>query len=512
MPILNWLTRDEDVKAAAKVPYRLLEEVPDLSFGDKYNGNMLIQGDNLEALKALLPFYAGQVKCIFIDPPYNTKSAFEQYDDNLEHTKWLAMMWPRLEILHELLSDDGSLWITIDDNEVHYLKVLCDEIFGRKNFITNAIWQKKHTRQNDARYFSDNHDHILVFAKEKERFSINLLPRTAEMDAGYKNLDNDPRGPWGSQPLQVKTPSQTGIYTITTPSGRQVDPPSGRSWGVSEERYSELVADNRIWFGKTGDNVPRVKKFLSEVQQGLTPVTIWPHEEVGHNQHAKTEAKKFNSVDVFSTPKPEKLMERILHIASNEGDLILDSFAGSGTTGAVAHKMKRKWIMVELGDHCKTHIAPRIRTAINGEDQGGVSASTNWKGGGGFRFYRLGENAFDENGQICADIRFPVLAAHIWFSETNTPWNGSDDSPAIGIHEGKAYALLYNGILGDKRPQGGNVLTSRTLKIIRDEISDVDPDFSGQLIVYGESSRLGDARLKAEHITFKQTPYGVKSR
>ena len=316
MPILNWLTRDEDIRAAARVPYRLLEEVLDFSTGDFGAGNMLIHGDNLDALKALLPFYAGRVKCIYIDPPYNTRSAFEHYDDNLEHAQWLAMMWPRLELLREMLAEDGSIWVSVDDDEGHYLKVAMDEIFGRSNFVANVIWQKTHTRANDARWFSDNHDYIIVHAKNKDEWKLNLLPRSEEQDSGFSNPDDDPRGPWASQPIQVKTPSEKYIYPIQNLAGKEFWPPKGRSWQFSKERFDELVADDRIWFGKTGTNVPRIKKFLSEVQSGITPVTIWPHQEVGHNQDAKQEVKAFNPGDVFSTPKPERLLHRILHIAT----------------------------------------------------------------------------------------------------------------------------------------------------------------------------------------------------
>lgn len=351
--------------------------------------NKLIKGDNLLALKALERDYAGKVKCIFIDPPYNTNNAFKHYDDGLEHSIWLGLMRDRIEILHRLLSEGGSLWITIDDNEAHYLKVLCDEIFGRVNFVSNAIWQKKYSPQNDAKWLSDNHDHILIYAKNKDIWRPNLLPRSEEMNSRYKNPDNDPRGPWKSADLSVKTYSKANDYTITTPSGRIVNPPKSRCWNTSEKNFYELVADNRIWFGETGNNVPSVKKFLSEVKDGSTPMTIWSYQEVGHNQDAKKEVKAFNDQDVFDTPKPEKLLERILTLASSEGDLVLDSFAGSGTTGAVAQKMGRRWIMVELGDHCHTHIIPRLQKVIDGEDKGGVTESTGWQSGGGFRYYRL---------------------------------------------------------------------------------------------------------------------------
>lgn len=388
---LTWIGKDKRPKLEARI---LLEEAarsyhaPTRSEQAIFD-NRLIFGDNLLALKALEQEFAGKVKCVFIDPPYNTGSAFAHYDDGLEHSIWLGLMRDRLEIIKRLLSEDGSLWITIDDNEAHYLKVLCDEVFGRGNFISNAIWQKKFSPQNDAKWLSDNHDHILVYSKNKEIWRPNLLARNDSTDSRYSNPDDDPRGVWASSDMSVRTYSESTDYPITTPSGKVVRPAESRCWSISKEKFDELVADNRIWFGKNGGNVPRIKTFLSEVKQGLVPLTVWLHTDVGNNQDAKKEVKQFNSKDVFDTPKPEKLLQRIIHIATNPGDLVLDSFAGSGTTGAVAHKMGRRWIMVELGEHCHTHIIPRLQKVIDGTDQGGISKAVNWQGGGGFRYYRL---------------------------------------------------------------------------------------------------------------------------
>lgn len=515
MPILNWLTRDEDIRTAARVPYRLLEEVPDLSSGDGAAGNMLIQGDNLEALKALLPFYAGRVKCIYIDPPYNTRSAFEHYDDNLEHTQWLALMWPRLELLRELLAEDGSIWVSIDDNEGHYLKVIMDEVFGRQNFITNIVWQKKYTVANDARLFSDNHDHVLVFAKTAAKWAINRLPRSAEMDARYRETGH-PKGRWKSTPLYAKSGSEKNKgFSYTFKNGVVWKTPVGAYPRFSTDTFAALDEAGEIYFPPKGGEPARMT-FLSELKaNGAVPATVWLHSDAGHNHEARDEVKAIVPSDVFGTPKPERLLERILHIATNPGDLVLDSFLGSGTTAAVAHKMGRRWIGIEMGEHARTHCVPRLKKVIDGE-QGGISESAGWKGGGGFRFYRLGPPVFDEGGHIRADIRFPVLAAHVWFSETDRPWDGrgdgKGDSPLLGIHDGRAHALLYNGILGDKRPAGGNVLTRATLAVIREDIAKLVPGFDGPLTVYGEQSRLTAATLDRERITFKQTPYDVKAR
>jgi len=508
MPILKWLTRDEDVKTTHRVPYRLLEQVDGIGAGDSDSTNMLIQGDNLDALKALLPYYSGQIKSIYIDPPYNTKSAFEHYDDNLEHSKWLAMMWPRLELLRELLAEDGSIWVSIDDRESHYLKVIMDEIFGRNNFIANIVWQKKFSPQNDAKWISDSHDHILCFAKNKTLWSPNDLPRSEKMDSRYKNPDNDPRGPWISTDLTRAEHRDRDYWPMETPSGREVYPAEGRSWSRPKKNIEILRHDGRLWFGPKGDRMPRLKKFLNEMDGGLTPQTLWLSSEVGHNQEAKKEIISLALGSVFATPKPERLIERILTIASKTGDLILDSFLGSGTTAAVAHKMGRRYIGIEMGDHAITHCVPRLKKVIEGE-QGGISESQNWKSGGGFRFYRLGPPVFTEDGQIKPDIRFPVLAAHIWFAETGQPWDQPEDlSPFLGKCEGKGYALLYNGILGDKSVSGGNVLTRKTLSIIRRG----QGDFNGLLVVYGERTALSETTLKLEQIEFKQTPYDVKAR
>ena len=388
---LTWIGKHKRPKLEA----RILLEAPEKSYHAQVRSevaafdNRLIFGDNLLALKALEQEFTGKVKCVFIDPPYNTGSAFTHYDDGLEHSIWLGLMRDRLEIIKRLLSDDGSLWITIDDNEAHYLKVLCDEVFGRGNFIANAIWQKKFSPQNDAKWLSDNHDHILIYAKHKEIWRPNLLERSELADSRYSNPDNDPRGAWASSDMSVRTYSEATDYPITTPSGKIVKPAESRCWSVSQDKFEELVKDNRIWFGKSGSNVPRIKTFLSEVKQGLVPLTVWLNTEVGNNQDAKKEVKQFNAKDVFDTPKPEKLVQRIIHLATNPGDLVLDSFAGSGTTGAVAHKMGRRWIMVELGEHCHTHIIPRLQKVIDGEDQGGISKAVNWQGGGGFRYFRL---------------------------------------------------------------------------------------------------------------------------
>ncbi len=502
MPTLTWLTREADIRLAQKAPYRLLESVPELSYGEQQTENMLIQGDNLDALKALLPYYAGRVKCIYIDPPYNTKSAFEHYDDNLEHSQWLSLIYPRLELLREFLSEDGSIWVSIDDNEGHYLKVIMDEIFGRKNFVANALWQKR--TSPDARLgLGAAHDHILVYGKSPDMMKMNKLSLTEAQAANYKNPDNDSRGAWVSTDFTAQGWRPNQMYKIIAPSGTKYEPPGGRCWANIESEFHRLNSDGRIWFGKHGKARPRVKSFLSEAQ-GVSAWTWWPNTEVGHNQESKKEINSlFGTDEAFDTPKPERLIKRIFGIATNPGDLVLDSFLGSGTTCAVAHKMGRKYIGIEMGEHAVTHCVPRLKKVIDGE-QGGISKAVNWQGGGGFRFYRLGDAVFDETGKINSSIRFSTLAAHIWFCEAKAPLGRQADSPLLGVHNETAYYLLFNGILGDKRPAGGNVLTSRVLKDL--------PPFEGPKVIYGETTRLGAERLRFEGITFKQIPYDIKAR
>lgn len=387
---LNWIGKHK----RPRLEPRILLEDKDLSYGDADSENLLIHGDNLLALKSLEQQYAGKIKCIFIDPPYNTGSAFSHYDDGLEHSMWLSMMRDRLELLRSLLSEEGSLWITIDDNEAHYLKVLCDEVFGRANFVANIVWQKKYSKQNDSKWFSTSHDHIFVYAKNKNKWFPNKLERSSDELKGYKNPDNDSRGLWQSVVYTcAKTRSERPnlYYPITHPkTGEEVYPSESRVWAYDRKRHEQHIADGLLWWGENNDkDKPRLKSFLSKVGNGIVPDTLWLRDSAGDNQDAKREARNFFPQGTFDTPKPEKLIQKILQISTSEGDIVLDSFAGSGTTGAVAHKMGRRWIMVELGDHCQTHIVPRLKKVIDGEDKGGVTKSANWQGGGGFHYLRL---------------------------------------------------------------------------------------------------------------------------
>jgi adenine-specific DNA-methyltransferase len=363
---------------------------------------MLIHGDNLIALKALEQDFAGKVKCIYIDPPYNTGSAFEHYDDGLEHSEWLCMMRPRLGILWNLLSDDGSIWISIDDDEQAYLKILCDEVFGRAKFIAQIVWQKRYSREN-REAIGDVHEYILVYSKSPTRFKEqrNLVPMNEDQAKVYKNPNNDPNGRWRPVPLTAQSGHATKdqFYGIPAPGGKVFTPPPGRCWGISKQTYETYLREGRIYFGKNNNSQPNFIRYLSEVP-GVTPWTWWPSDEVGHNDVSKKEILTlFGQDNIFDTPKPETLIQRILHIATSGDDLVLDSFLGSGTTAAVAHKMGRRWIGVELGEHAYTHCKARLDKVIDGE-QGGISAAVNWKGGGGYTFYELAPSLLERHSTL----------------------------------------------------------------------------------------------------------------
>ncbi|MEX2382542.1 MAG: site-specific DNA-methyltransferase [Opitutales bacterium] len=413
---LTWIGKEN----RPKLEPRIVLEEPDRSHHAKHRvtdqdifDNVLLRGDNLLGLKALEGKYAGKVKCVFIDPPYNTGSAFEHYDDGVEHSIWLSLMRERVELLRRLLTDDGSLWITIDDNEAHYLKVLCDEVFGRQNFVANVIWQKADSPRNTARQFSEDHDHLLVYSKNPS-WVPSRLPRTAAANSIYTNPDNDPRGPWIPGDPYANKPYSKGQYTMPGPTGRRFSPPPGRFWRVSEERLRDLDADGRVWWGPKGDARPSIKRYLSEVGD-LVPRTFWTKEDVGSNRTSKNEMRAlFPGDSSFGTPKPEALVQRVIQISTNPGDLVLDSFLGSGTTAAVAHKMGRRWIGIELGEHCETHCLPRLKKVINGEDPGGITKAVDWKGGGGFRYYRLAPSLLEkdkwDNWVISKDYNGAMLA------------------------------------------------------------------------------------------------------
>lgn len=365
------------------------------------NDNLILKGNNLVALYSLKKVYKNKIKLIYIDPPYNTGKDGFKYNDNFNHASWLTFMKNRLEVAWELLSEDGIICISIDDFESHYLKVLADNIFGRENFLNEVIWQRAYAPINLKKTFSKSHDTVLFYAKNNgSQTELNRIPRKDSMTNMYKNPDNDPRGPYKADNFSVGPPVEKNIYEITTPSGRKVLPPNGYSWRFSKERYQELLNENRVYFGKKGDSSPSYKRFLSEVKDGVVAQTLWTYKEVGHNQDAKKEIKSlFHGKSVFITPKPEKFIQRIITLASNEKDIVLDFFMGSGTTQAVAHKMNRQYIGIEQMDYINTVSVPRLLKVIEGE-QGGISKDVKWQGGGSFVYAELAK----ENQKIVDKI------------------------------------------------------------------------------------------------------------
>jgi len=532
MPTLNWIGKEAVVNHHLQVPFHLLKDVPGLACGEPGNGNLIVQGDNLVALKALLPYYAGQVKCIYIDPPYNTGNENWAYNDNVNspiirdwlgktvggegetldrHDRWLCMMYPRLSLLRQFLREDGAIFISIDDNEIHNLRHLMDAIFGEQNFIACIEWQKIYTVKNSAKYLSEMHDHVLFFAKKKSRFSRNLRPREDDTDEDYDNPDNDERGPWISNALQSRNYYSKGMYKIECPGGRIIDgPSSGTYWRLAEGKFWKLDKDNRVWWGKDKNGIPRIKKFLSEAKSGVVPITWWTYQFAGSNSTAKTQLRDIiQGKELFITPKPIELVQRILEIAADPDSLILDSFAGSGTVAHAVLDMNkrdggsRRFILVEMEPKIACEItAERVRRVAGGY--------TNAKGekieglGGGFRYCELGEPLFYKTGKIREYVNFDDLARHVYFTETGEPLphGSTSTSPFLGECRGVGVYLLYNGILGDKTANGGNVLTRAILAKL--------PKYDGQKVVYCAGCLLGRDRLQAERIIIRQTPYEIK--
>ena len=422
---LTWYGKDEPIIVEPRI---LIEDAARSNCtADPDTENMLIHGDNLLALKALESKYAGRIKCIYIDPPYNTGSAFDYYEDNLEHSIWLNLIRPRLEILWNLLDKDtGSIWISIDDSEQAYMRVLCDELFGRPKFVAQIIWQKRYSREN-REAIGDAHEYIIVYAKDPVQFkeSRNLVPMSEEQAKVYKNPNNDPKGRWRGVPMTAQGYRPNQMYPIIDPKGNVHYPPEGRCWSTLESEFQKLLAQGRIYFGKNNDSQPSTIRYLSEVP-GVVPWTWWPCDEVGHTDSSKKEIMAlFGKDNIFDTPKPEALIERIISIGSNPGDIVLDSFLGSGTTAAVAHKMGRRYIGIEMGEHAYTHCKVRLDKVISGEDKGGITKSAGWTSGGGYRFYELAPSLINED-----PFGEPVI---------NPDYNADMLAAAMALHEGFSY-------------------------------------------------------------------------
>lgn len=451
--------------------------------------NLLIHGDNLLALKSIELQFAGKVKCIYIDPPYNTGSAFEHYDDNLEHSTWLSLMKPRLELLRNLLAEDGSIWITLDDNEGFHCKLLADEVFGKNNFISTIVWNSRKSKQNDT-FISLSHNYIFVYAKNKSKLQLNKLPID---ETNFSNPDNDPRGPWDADPFDAPNIRPNLTYIIKNPNtGEEYLPPAGRCWRTEPEKYIKFLEDNRIVFGKTGKSRPQLKRFLTDAEnKGMTVGTWW--DDVGTATEATQEIiKLFGKTNRFATPKPERLIERILTLATNPGDLVLDSFLGSGTTAAVAHKMGRRWIGIELGDHAYTHCYPRMKAVCDGE-QGGISKAVHWQGGGGFKFYELAPSLLERD-----------CFGNLVISET---YNAGMLAAAMARHEGYIYCPDENVFWKQGKSGDKNFIFTTTNYITPEYIDKIGSELAEDeyLLVFAEEFEVSCTK-QCKNITLRQIP------
>lgn len=532
MPTLNWIGKAAVLNHHREVPTRLLHCDSALSVGDPDAGNLLVEGDNLEALKALLPYYAGKVKCVYIDPPYNTGNENWVYNDNVNspeitawlgkvvgkeaedlsrHDKWLCMMYPRLRLLRDFLTPDGSIWVSIDDAEVHTLRTLLDEIFGRDNFISSISWQKRYSREN-REAIGDAHEYLLVYAADPVLFKMsrNLIPISATQARVYRNPENpaetDPQKRWRGLPMTAQGFRPNQMYEIVAPNGTKHRPPEGRCWSMIESEFEKLKAAGRIYWGANGNAQPSVIRYLSEVE-GITPWTWWPHEEVGHTDEAKKEIREiFGTQTAFDTPKPTRLIERIVRIATKPGDLVLDSFAGSGTTGHATFRVSldnwskvdaRKFILVEMEPEIARNVtAKRIRHAF-AEQEDAKS---------GVRVCTLGEPLLDEWGSVTEGVSFPDLAAFVFFSETGSPIpaKATGETSLLGEFQGRMVHLLFSADhSGVASRTAGNMLSLAVLEAL--------PPYNGPRIVYAEGCTVPTERLAAAGVVFKQVPYQLQA-
>ena len=513
------------------VPYHELNPVRDKGLSERASlyDNLVVHGDNLAALKALLPTYHGKVKCIVIDPPYNTGNEGWAYNDRVNspmmkdwlgkvvdredltrHDKWCCMMLPRLKLLRELLTDDGAIFITIDDNEVHRLRCLMDEVFGEENFIATVIWQKVYSPKSSAKHFSEDHDYAVVYARNAEVWRPNPLPRTERQDAVYRNPDDDPRGSWRPNNLAARNYYSKGRYAIQCPGGRVIDgPPSGSYWRLSEDRLQELDADGRIWWGEDGNNVPAPKIFLSEVKQGRVPQTLWKYEEVGHTQQAKREVISIfaESPDVFITPKPVGLVERVCRIATDKDSIVLDSFAGSGTTAQAVLALNqedggsRRFVLIECEDYADAITAERVRRVIQGVPTAKDDALKAGYGGT-FSYFQLGDAMRRES--ILDGAKLPTydkLAAYIFFTATGEEFDPSAIDRKTGfIGSSRLYDvfLLYTD----------DVEALKDLALDRPVVRQLPPDKRPKL-VFAPTKYLDQSFLRRNGITFHQLPFEI---
>lgn len=538
MPTLDWIGKQAVVNHHREVPYRLVHCDGALSAGDAEAGNLLVQGDNLEALRALLPYYAGKVKCIYIDPPYNTGNEGWIYNDNVNspeikawlgkvvgkeaedlsrHDKWLCMIYPRLRLLREFLREDGAIFLSIDDNEYDHLKAACDEIFGRQNFYTTFIWQKVDSPNDNKVPVTPDHEYVLCYARSIRRAAFKKKSDESILDS-YRSTEEEPRlhrdrliKKNGKNSLREDRP--TMFFELTAPDGSTVFPihDDGReaNWAFSAKGIEKLKAEGRlVWKKRETESgstwIPYAREFAPESPERPHPTILL---DVKTSRQAKAhQTQLFPEAEPFPTVKPEQLIQRLLAMSTDPNDLVLDSFLGSGTTAAVAMKMERRFIGVEMGEHAVTHCAPRLKKVIDGED-GGISDALNWEGGSGFRFCRLGTPLFDEFGDVAAEVTFPDLAAHIFFSETGVPIPAKAKSELLGTYQGKSVYLLFDeASAGAPRAAAGNVLTPERLA----KLPKPPKGFEGVRVIYAEGCTVSAARLNAAGAVFKQIPYQVE--
>jgi adenine-specific DNA-methyltransferase len=446
-----WVERDHPAASEIRLAdlTESVGEVPD----DPCAGNLLFRGDSLDVLRILLEvpeysrYFRGKVKLVYIDPPFNTGQAFEHYDDWMEHSTWLSFMRDRLLLFRELLAPDGSIWVHLDDAEQHRMRLLMDEVFGAGSFVASVIWEKADSPRNSARRFSTDQDYVVVYGRN-DQWVPNRLPRTTESDAIYGNPDGDPRGRWLPGDPYANKPYSKGLYAKQGPTGRSFTPPAGRFWRISEARFDELDADGRIWWGPVGSARPSIKRYLSEVAD-LVPRTVWGKEDVGSNRTSKNEMRAlFPGSSSFATPKPERLMQRIIQIGSREGDIVLDAFAGSGTTGAVAHKMGRRWVTSEiLPSTVEQFTLPRLMKVVKGDDPGGITKTVGWAGGGGFHVVEVGPSMYEDTrfGVVLADWATNERFARAVAGQLGFHWQ-EDAAPLCGVRGRMRLAVLESAV------------------------------------------------------------------
>lgn len=464
-----WVERDHPAAHEVRIT-DFTDRIGQVKEADPYSDNLMFVGDSLDVLRILCEVpeyraqYRGKVKLVYIDPPFNTGQTFEHYDDWMEHSTWLSFMRDRLLLMKDLLTQDGSIWVHLDDAEAHRMRSLLDEVFGAQNFVATVIWEKSDSPRNSARYLSVDQDYILIYARDAQVWRPNRLPRTAESDAIYKNPDSDPRGVWLPGDPYANKPYSLGTYTITGPSGRTFTPPPGRYWRISEENFRALDADGRIYWGPDGSARPSIKRYLSEVSD-LVPRTLWRHKEVGSNRTSNREMKDlFPGAVSFSTPKPEALMQRVLQVASRPGDIVVDVFGGSGSTAAVAHKMGRRWVTSEINrDTVASFTGPRLEKVVTGTDGGGITKDTGWSGGGGFRFVEVGPSMYEATplGIMLADWATNGRFARAVAGQLGFEWQGTEHAPFCGVR-GRMRLAVFDGAVGVE--EGQEVVSSLSEK------------------------------------------------